>query len=122
MLSTIISWSTAAFGGAPFRLNKCTALTSAATGAAGGSFAGGVGGSKVGEWLGGKFGEKGKYQSQKFNGFGSDVDSYIKEASTRYGMDEKTLRGFVKMEAGWNGQMSPTGTIVTGKQIGRAHV
>ena len=30
-------------------------------------------------------------------------------------MDEKTLRGFVKMEAGWNGQMSPTGAIGTGQ-------
>ena len=30
MLSDIILRSTAAFGGAPFRLNKCTALTSAA--------------------------------------------------------------------------------------------
>ena len=34
MLSNIISRSTAAFGGAPFRLNKCTALSSAAGGAA----------------------------------------------------------------------------------------
>ena len=42
MLSNIIFRSTAAFGGAPFRLKKCTALTSAATGAAGGSAAGGV--------------------------------------------------------------------------------
>ena len=35
MLSNIISRSTAAFGGAPFRLNKCTALTSIAGGALG---------------------------------------------------------------------------------------
>ena len=42
MLSNIILWSTAAFGGAPFRLKKCTALTSAAGGAAAGSAAGGV--------------------------------------------------------------------------------
>ena len=35
MLSRIISRSTAAFGGAPFRLKKCTALTSAAGGALG---------------------------------------------------------------------------------------
>ena len=41
MLSSIILRSAAAFGGAPFRLKKCTALTSAATGAAGGSVAGG---------------------------------------------------------------------------------
>lgn len=52
MLSTIISRSTAAFGGAPFRLNKCTALTSAATGAAGGSAVGGVPGALVGGALG----------------------------------------------------------------------
>ena len=35
MLSNIIIRSAAAFGGAPFRLNKCTALGSAAGGAAG---------------------------------------------------------------------------------------
>lgn len=52
MLSNIILRSTAAFGGAPFRLNKCTALTSAATGAAGGSVAGGVPGALVGGALG----------------------------------------------------------------------
>ena len=52
MLSNIILRSTAAFGGAPFRLNKCTALTSAATGAAGGSAAGGVPGALVGGALG----------------------------------------------------------------------
>ena len=48
MLSSIISRSTAAFGGAPFRLKKCTALTSAAGGAAGGAAAGGVPGALVG--------------------------------------------------------------------------
>ena len=37
MLSNIIIRSTAAFGGAPFRLNKCTALGSTAGGAAGGA-------------------------------------------------------------------------------------
>ena len=42
MLSNIISRSTAAFGGAPFRLNKCTSLTSAAGGAAGGAAVGGL--------------------------------------------------------------------------------
>lgn len=52
MLSNIILRSTAAFGGAPFRLNKCTALTSAAGGAAGGSVAGGVPGALVGGALG----------------------------------------------------------------------
>ena len=37
MLSDFIIRSTAAFGGAPFRLKKCTALTSGASGAAGGA-------------------------------------------------------------------------------------
>ena len=48
MLSNIILRSTAAFGGAPFRLNKCTALTSASGGAAAGAAAGGVPGALVG--------------------------------------------------------------------------
>ena len=52
MLSNIILRSTAAFGGAPFRFKKCTALTSAAGGAAGGSLAGGVPGALVGGALG----------------------------------------------------------------------
>jgi hypothetical protein len=51
MFSNIILRSAAAFGGAPFRLNKCTALGSAAAGAAAGSFAG-VPGSIVGGALG----------------------------------------------------------------------
>ncbi|MDU6055600.1 MAG: hypothetical protein E6667_05270, partial [Acinetobacter junii] len=49
--------------------------------------------------------------------FGKDVDKYIKEASVKYGIDEKVLRGFVKMEAGWTGKMSPTGAIGTGQFI-----
>lgn len=52
MLSNIILRSTAAFGGAPFRLKKCTALTSAAGGAAGGAAVGGVPGALVGGALG----------------------------------------------------------------------
>jgi hypothetical protein len=52
MLSDFIIRSTAAFGGAPFRLNKCTALTSAAGGSAGGAVAGGVPGALVGGALG----------------------------------------------------------------------
>ena len=51
MLSNIISRSTAAFGGAPFRLNKCTALTSAAGGAASGAAVGGVPGALAGCFL-----------------------------------------------------------------------
>lgn len=52
MLSNIILRSTAAFGGAPFRLKKCTALTSASGGAAAGSSARGVPGALVGGALG----------------------------------------------------------------------
>ncbi|KAF1013165.1 MAG: hypothetical protein GAK29_04739 [Acinetobacter bereziniae] len=55
--------------------------------------------------------------SQYSFSFGKDVDSYIKEASVKYGIDEKVLRGFVKMEAGWTGKMSPTGAIGTGQFI-----
>lgn len=52
MLSNIILRSAAAFGGAPFRFNKCTALSSTAGGAAGGSAVGGVPGALVGGALG----------------------------------------------------------------------
>ena len=52
MLSNIIIRSTAAFGGTPFRLNKCTALGSAGKGAA----AGGVVGSAPGALIGGALG------------------------------------------------------------------
>ena len=52
MLSNIIHWSAAAFGGTPFRFNKCTALGSAGSGAAVGGAAGGVPGALVGGALG----------------------------------------------------------------------
>ena len=56
MLSDFIIRSTAAFGGTPFRLKKCTALGSAGTGtgtgAAAGAAAGGVPGALVGGALG----------------------------------------------------------------------
>ena len=52
MLSNFIIWSAAAFGGTPFRLNKCTALGSAGSGAAAGAAAGGVPGALVGGALG----------------------------------------------------------------------
>lgn len=52
MLSNIILRSAAAFGGAPFRLTKCTALGSAGSGAAAGAAAGGVPGALVGGALG----------------------------------------------------------------------
>ena len=52
MLSNIILRSTAALGGAPFRSKKCTALSSAGTGAASGAAVGGVPGALVGGALG----------------------------------------------------------------------
>lgn len=52
MLSNFIIRSTAAVGGTPFRLNKCTALGSAGSGAAAGAAAGGVPGALVGGALG----------------------------------------------------------------------
>lgn len=52
MLSSFIIRSTAAFGGTPFRFNKCTALGSAGSGAAAGAAAGGVPGAIVGGALG----------------------------------------------------------------------
>lgn len=52
MLSDFIIRSAAAFGGTPFRLNKCTALGSAGSGAAAGAAAGGVPGALVGGALG----------------------------------------------------------------------
>lgn len=52
MLSNFIIRSTAAFGGTPFRLNKCTALDSAGSGAAAGAAAGGAPGALIGGALG----------------------------------------------------------------------
>jgi hypothetical protein len=56
-----------------------------------------------------------KKSSKSFSGFGDEIDGYVSEAAKKYGMDEKVLRGFVKMEAGWKGQMSPTGAIGVGQ-------
>lgn len=74
MLSNIISRSTAAFGGAPFRLNKCTALSSAAGSAAGGAAVGGVPGALVGgalglagSLLGGLFGKSNTNKTNQMN-------------------------------------------------------
>lgn len=74
MLSTIISRSTAAFGGAPFRLNKCTALSSTASGAAGGSAIAGAPGALVGgalglagSLLGGLFGKSNTNKTNEMN-------------------------------------------------------
>lgn len=58
-----------------------------------------------------------KAKRSNFNGFGTDVDTYIHEAANKYGISEDVLRGFVKMEGGWTGKMSPTGAIGTGQFI-----
>ena len=74
MLSNIIIWSAAAFGGTPFRLNKCTALGSAGSGAAGGAAVGGVPGALVGgalglagSLIGGLFGKHNNDKTNKMN-------------------------------------------------------
>ena len=74
MFYNVILRSTAAFGGAPFRLNKCTALTSAGSGAAAGAAAGGVPGALIGGALGlassifgGLFGKKNTDNTNKMN-------------------------------------------------------
>lgn len=74
MLSNMINWSTAALGGTPFRLNKCTALGSAGSGAAAGAAAGGVPGALVGgafglasSLLGGLFGKSNTNKTNAMN-------------------------------------------------------
>ena len=91
MLSTIISRSAAAFGGAPFRLKKCTALTSAAGGAAGGSAVGGIPGALVGgalgvagSLLGGLFG---KHNTDKIN----QMNYKIMQEQNRFNAEEAPL-------------------------------
>ncbi|MDU7945981.1 MAG: hypothetical protein E7J27_07575, partial [Haemophilus parainfluenzae] len=53
--------------------------------------------------------------SVAFNGFGTDIDGYIKNASNRYQVDEAMLRGLVKIEDGWYGNVSPTGATGVGQ-------
>ena len=74
MLSNIISWSTAALGGTPFRLNKCTALGSAVKGAAVGGALGGAPGALIGgaldfagNLLGGLFGKHNTDKTNEWN-------------------------------------------------------
>ena len=74
MLSNLILRSTAAFGGAPFHLKKCTALGSAGAGAGAGAAAGGVPGALVGgalglagSLLGGLFGKSNTNKTNKMN-------------------------------------------------------
>lgn len=54
-------------------------------------------------------------QAKPFNGFGSEIDSYIRMAAQRYQVSEAMLRGLVKMEDGWYGKVSPTGPIGVGQ-------
>jgi hypothetical protein len=55
-------------------------------------------------------------KGSKFQGFGDEMDSYIHETAVKYPiLPEPELRGFIKMEAGWTGNMSPTGAIGTGQ-------
>lgn len=74
MLINYVIRSTAAFGGAPFCLNKCTALTSAGGGAAGGAAVGGVPCALVGgalgmasSLLGGLFGKSNTKKTNEMN-------------------------------------------------------
>ena len=74
MLLNHVIRSAAAFGGAPFRLNKCTALGSAASGTAGGAAVGGVPGALVGgalglasSLIGGLFGKHNNDKTNKMN-------------------------------------------------------
>ena len=74
MMSNIISRSTAAFGGAPFRLSKCTALGSAGAGATAGASVGGAPGALIGgalgvasSLLGGLFGKSNTNKTNKMN-------------------------------------------------------
>ena len=74
MFSNIISWSTAAVGGAPFRFNRCTALGSAGKGAVAGGALGGVPGSLIGgalgfagDLIGGLFGKHNTDKTNEWN-------------------------------------------------------
>lgn len=74
MLSNFIIRSTAAFGGTPFRLRKCTALGSAGAGAGAGAAVGGVPGALIGGALGvasslfgGLFGKHNTDKTNKMN-------------------------------------------------------
>ena len=74
MFSNIISWSTAAVGGAPFRFSKCTALGSAGKGAAAGGVLGGAPGALIGgalgfagDLIGGFFGKHNNDKTNEWN-------------------------------------------------------
>ena len=91
MLSDFIIRGTAAFGGAPFRFKKCTALTSATGGAAGGAASGGVPGALVGgalgmasSLLGGLFG---KSNTNKIN----NMNYKIMQEQNRFNAEEMDI-------------------------------
>lgn len=74
MLSDFIIRSTAAFGGTPFRFNKCTALSSAGSGASAGAAVGGAPGALVGgalgiasSLIGGLFGKHNTHKTNDMN-------------------------------------------------------
>ena len=88
MLSNFIIRSAAAFGGTPFRFNKCTALGSAGSGAAAGSALGGAPGALVGgalgiasSLLGGLFG---KHNTDKTNA----MNYMIMQEQNRFNAEE----------------------------------
>lgn len=54
-------------------------------------------------------------KATKFDGFGPEIDTYIRSAAQKYGIDEKVMRGLVKMEAGWKGAVSYTDCIGVGQ-------
>lgn len=98
MLSSFIIRSTAAFGGTPFRLRKCTALGSAGTGSAAGAAVGGVPGALVGGALGiasslvgGLFGKKNTDKTNAMN-------YKIMQEQNRFNAEEaKKLRDWQEM-------------------------
>lgn len=54
-------------------------------------------------------------EAKTFQGFGSEVDSYIQYSAQRYRVSEAMLRGLVKMEDGWYDKISPTGATGVGQ-------
>jgi len=98
MLSNFIIRSTAAFGGTPYRFNKCTALGSAGSGAASGAAAGGVPGALVGgalgiasSLLGGLFG---KHNTDKTNALNYKI---MQEQNRFNAAEAKKLRDWQAM-------------------------
>lgn len=98
MLSNVFIRSTAAFGGTPFRLKKCTALGSAGTGAAAGAAAGGVPGALVGgalgiasSLIGGLFG---KHNTDKTNAMNYKI---MQEQNRFNAAEAKKLRDWQEM-------------------------